>query len=200
MSQNITNDSNNDLIPKSSHSVSDVKPKNSRKSGKNSKKANDRRHRRPDMKLYVPPKAKSSSSADETEDQSFAQICDKKTDKITESLSELEISDSSHPKDHNPLNSNHKGNNEVVVEDSSWDTLFDENGDSIRPEFVQRVNDLICNKDCDLKLEKSGIDYFHFQYNEPEFDNSEFAHILEVYDFAIELKTQDIMTSISVFK
>jgi hypothetical protein len=62
------------------------------------------------------------------------------------------------------------------------------------------VNSALSLKNSDIKLEKTKINYMNFQYNDPEIDNSEFAHVLEVYDFPIELKTQDIMASLSVFK
>ena len=159
--------SEQDLVESPSISVSNVKKKSFGKNGKHFNKSNDRRGRRPDMKLYVPPKAK-TSSADETEDQTYAQNLDQKT---IESLSELEISDSCLTNDHNLCSddsidcnktkditetghqnqkiSDFKASNEEEVEESSWDSIFDENGDCVRPEFVDSVNDLICNKSCD---------------------------------------------------
>lgn len=205
------------------------------------------RHRRPDMKLYVPPKAKSSNNCNNSVSENNTNSVEenislpKAVEPIEQTLSELEITDSSlntcmtygsnyfdpqnssandmtqtSARDSSLLsksddissreqlyeqNSDIKAtNNEITADESSWDSLFDENGDCIRPEFVEKVNSALSLKNSDIKLEKTKINYMNFQYNDPEIDNSEFAHVLEVYDFPIELKTQDIMASLSVFK
>ncbi|CAG2102641.1 unnamed protein product [Medioppia subpectinata] len=222
-------DSNDDNIVKDVPQVkSEVKHKTNHKKGKRFNKDNDGRNRRPDMKLYVPPKAKNDTNCSETQtcSQDIAQdMC-----QTVDGLTRLDITDSSHEKrdncdthccDTNTSNSSPvdciennsfdtkncseevsedltplKATNDVSVEES-WDSLFDDNGECVQQEFADNVNGLIGSEK--LKLEKCRIDYMNFQYNEPEIDGSEFAHVLEVYDFSTELKTQDIMTSISVF-
>jgi hypothetical protein len=56
---------------------------------------------------------------------------------------------------------------------------------------------LILKDDEALHVEKAKIDYLQFQPHEPDIGESE-AHILEVYDFAADFKTQDLITSLSM--
>lgn len=194
------------------------------------------RDRRPDMKLYVPPKAKSVNTIVSQTDLISVEdkTCVQTYEPIVQTLSQLEINDSTETSHHifgsqhissdctpqtspphncfsskydsmtaeeqNQQNSDIKtSKHEIKGDENSWDSLFDENGDCVRPEFVEKVNCELSVRNSQIKLEKTRIDYMNFQYNEPEIDSSEFAHVLEVYNFPIELKTQDLMASLSVF-
>jgi hypothetical protein len=247
MSQEFENNSNDEhFVEELTKFVSNEKTVNCEKE-KQLNKNIAVRHRRPDMKLYVPPKAKCSNNTVSENDINSVEdniSLQKAVQPIEQTLSELEITnsslntcvtygsnyfdyqnsltndmtqtsardssllsksdDKSDISTHEELdeqNSDIKAtNNEITADESSWDSLFDENGDCIRPEFVEKVNSALSLKNSDIKLEKTKINYMNFQYNDPEIDNSEFAHVLEVYDFPIELKTQDIMASLSVFK
>ena len=231
MLQSIGTEANrdNDLVNDCPSTAKETKQRkscpNKKKDGKKKDKAIDKRSRRPDMKLYVPPKAKNSSVEDtestSPEDQTIAQISSPQTNEVADSISQLHITESSsHTKDKtsqkcskdcsqtsdkqmsasNDSNETKETKANDNADEGSWDSLFDDNGECVRPEFAQRVKDLIGSKSADIKLEKSGIDYYTVEYTDLEIDNSEFGHILEAYDFAAELKTQDIMTTISVFK
>ncbi|XP_054167416.1 coiled-coil domain-containing protein R3HCC1L-like [Oppia nitens] len=185
---------------------------------KQSQRYNDRKSRRPDMKFYVPPKAKTDNSSgddktvdrDESSEEMMCQNINSLIDlQISDSSLESNVTHTTHPLlvnntqnesfDTKESNENNTTKKEEEEEDNSWDTMFDDNGDCVDQQFADKVSDLICNKKVDLKLEKSRIDYLNFESKEPEIGDTELPHVLEVYDFASEVKTQDIITSISIF-
>jgi len=86
----------------------------------------------------------------------------------------------------------------------SWDSLYDDNGDVIDNEFVSDLNYELDVKVISNQLASSKLDYSKFsdQNNlmNPDDISSECGHILEVYDFSSELKTRDLITSLSATK
>lgn len=171
------------------------KSKTNKKQNKNSK--------RPDMKLYVHPKSK-VINGDKSDDVK-AHIDDVKAhiDDDSKNSPIQELSNSSPIVDkickEEKVNSTNEMEKPIDKDDQSWDALFDDNGDSIQPELLHELATSLSLNDSQIKTQKAKLDYNSYQHD-IEIDNSEFSHILEVYDFPIELKTQDIISSLAVFK
>lgn len=203
----------------------------SEKKKKSNKKSVSKIHqqRRPDKQLYVPPKAKNSPTIPVSDNMKDLVTSTASECKLSDTASHSQTHQSEpktnclHSENHSSkvslpsttsslirnsldLNSSSEGENlmpksDGEEEDCSWDLMFDDSGECVRPELL---DDDDCEQNCDNATkkgaEKNRIDYNKFEPYEPEIENSEFAHVLEVYDFPSDLKTQDIVTAISVFK
>lgn len=81
------------------------------------------------------------------------------------------------------------------VEDS-WDSLYDDNGECLNSEIKRQLSDSLGK----IKLEKPANDYYSFQPKEPEINEEEYGHVIEIYDFPVSFKTQDLMMVFSSFQ
>ncbi|KAK7078547.1 Coiled-coil domain-containing protein r3hcc1l, partial [Halocaridina rubra] len=81
------------------------------------------------------------------------------------------------------------------VEDS-WDSLYDDNGECLDPNIKRQLSNSLGK----IKLEKPANDYYSFQPKEPEISEEEYGHVIEIYDFPVSFKTQDLMMVFSSFQ
>ncbi|XP_042225538.1 putative uncharacterized protein DDB_G0291608 isoform X2 [Homarus americanus] len=81
------------------------------------------------------------------------------------------------------------------VEDS-WDNLYDDTGECLAPDIKRQLSDSIG----DVKLEKPANDYYTYQPKEPQINEEEYAHVIEIYDFPVSFKTQDLMMVFNSFQ
>lgn len=81
------------------------------------------------------------------------------------------------------------------VEDS-WDNLYDETGECLDPDIKRQLSDSIGK----VKLEKPVCDYYAFEPKEPQMNEEEYAHVIEIYDFPVSFKTQDLMMVFNAFQ
>lgn len=81
------------------------------------------------------------------------------------------------------------------VEDS-WDTLYDDSGECLDPEIKRQLSDSIGK----VKLVKPTNDYYDYQPKEPQINEDEYAHVIEIYDFPVSFKTQDLMMIFSPYQ
>lgn len=82
-------------------------------------------------------------------------------------------------------------------DDDSWDKMFDDSGESLIPDEVQELSQQI--KKTGITTKKPKNDYNNYNPKD-NFDYSAYEHIIELYDFPSEFKTQDLITSFSAFK
>ncbi|XP_068216256.1 uncharacterized protein [Palaemon carinicauda] len=80
------------------------------------------------------------------------------------------------------------------VEDS-WDSLYDDNGECLNSDIKRQLSDSLGK----IKLEKPANDYYSFQPKEIEINDEEYGHVIEIYDFPVAFKTQDLMMVFSSF-
>ena len=88
----------------------------------------------------------------------------------------------------------------VVAEDVTWDELYDDAGECIGPDLINEFKSALSLSDeDDLKFEKTTGDYSGFTVSDTQFDltDNEYAHVLEVYAFAENLKTPDLFSRIA---
>lgn len=133
-------------------------------------KNNCKKQKRPDKQLYIPPRCKNT----------------KTTELDTQIHCKQEKSESP--------------NNKEKIE-PSWDSLYDENGDVLDNEFVDDLNSELKIKAISEQLASSKLDYSKYcDITVPEEHFEDCGTILEVYDFSSDLKTRDLVTSISATK
>lgn len=150
----------------------DVKVSESRDSSENKAKIS-KKYKRPDKPLYVPPGSKCSKSND-NDDNAENTGCHSKEGK----------------------DKSCKENNEP-----SWDSLYNDSGDVIDSEFVKDLNAELEIRAVQNQLTATKLDYSKFTTNEWSDDSQQdTGNILEVYDFVNDLKTRDLITSLSSAK
>lgn len=154
-------------MSQSTETAVDVKASESSDSSESKAKAS-KKQKRPDKPLYVPPGSKSSKSSD-SESTGSQSKPDKDKDKSC------------------------KENNEP-----SWDSLYDDSGDVIDNEFVKELNSELEIRAVRDQLTATTLDYSKFTTNEwSDESQPETGTVLEVYDFVSDLKTRDLIMSIS---
>ncbi|XP_036364644.1 coiled-coil domain-containing protein R3HCC1L [Octopus sinensis] len=84
----------------------------------------------------------------------------------------------------------------AVVDDESWEALYDDNGDCLEPQALEELTTNIGK----VQIQKNKINYLDFQPKDTELDYKAYDHVLEVFDFSSELQTRDIISVFSNFK
>uniref|UniRef100_UPI00358E8BBC coiled-coil domain-containing protein R3HCC1L-like n=1 Tax=Myxine glutinosa TaxID=7769 RepID=UPI00358E8BBC len=91
-----------------------------------------------------------------------------------------------------------KEESEKEDEDQSWEAMFDDDGECLEPHLMEELMDGLSLDE--VKLQHAYIDYLAFQPKEPTFTDSEFDHVIEIYDFSPDTKTEDIIQAFSPFR
>lgn len=79
-------------------------------------------------------------------------------------------------------------------EDDDWDKMFDDDGECLDPSAMDELTKTVGK----VKIEKATIDYLDFKPKEPDYDDMN--HVIEIYDFPTEFKTEDLLSIFSQFK
>uniref|UniRef100_T1IIW3 R3H domain-containing protein n=1 Tax=Strigamia maritima TaxID=126957 RepID=T1IIW3_STRMM len=79
-------------------------------------------------------------------------------------------------------------------DESSWEALYNEDGECLAPELVQEITDTLG----EVTIEKTKLDYTTFQ--DKLIKDHEFDHIIEIYDFPADFKTPDLISAFSAFR
>lgn len=79
-------------------------------------------------------------------------------------------------------------------EDDDWDKMFDDDGECLDPSAMDELTKTVGK----VKIEKATIDYLDFKPKEPDYDDMN--HVIEIYDFPTEFKTEDLLSVFSQFK
>jgi len=85
-----------------------------------------------------------------------------------------------------------------LEDDDDWETNFDESGDCLNQDQLEELSRL--TGITDPEVHKTQFDFYSFTPNGVELDDEDFGHIVEIYNFSPELKTQDIMQALSSFR
>lgn len=83
-------------------------------------------------------------------------------------------------------------------ESDDWETLFDENGECLDPKIIDEITASMGK----VTITKPKSDYKTYQSQAPpiNLDLEEFPHVLEISNFPVEFKTQDLMMLFSQYK
>lgn len=142
-------------------------------------KTKTKKPKRPDILLYKPPKRKSPSGTDAPDNKECLNKCE---DGHGEPKS---VTDNASPAS--------------ASSDFTWDSLYDDNGEVIDSQVVDGLNDELGVKLVTEQLAASKLDYCKYFNDdvEPSERQHENGNILEIYDFSSDLKTRDLMSSLS---
>ncbi|XP_078421226.1 R3H and coiled-coil domain-containing protein 1-like [Cetorhinus maximus] len=83
------------------------------------------------------------------------------------------------------------------TEDDSWDALFNDDGDCLDPHLLEELT--VDNKP-KKNIQDPCFNYYNYQPAEPDIDDSEFSHIVEIYDFPAGFKTEDLLRAFSSYQ
>lgn len=81
-------------------------------------------------------------------------------------------------------------------EEDDWDAMFDDNGDCLDPKMLEELTAAVGK----VTIEKPKTDYKVYHTKQELLRDEEFPHVLEVSNFPVEFKTQDLMTLFHAYK
>lgn len=83
----------------------------------------------------------------------------------------------------------------ATIETDDWESIFDDNGECLDPKLMDEITANVGK----VAVTKPKNDYKSYQ-EAVNLDNEEFGHVLEVSNFPVEFKTQDLMMVFSEYK
>ncbi|XP_069467646.1 coiled-coil domain-containing protein R3HCC1L isoform X2 [Ambystoma mexicanum] len=83
------------------------------------------------------------------------------------------------------------------VEEDSWDSLFNDYGDCLDPLLLEKLSDKRANQE---SLQEPRFNYYSNQPAEQDVDDSDLSHVIEIYDFPPEFKTEDLLLAFSTYQ
>ncbi|XP_063220631.1 coiled-coil domain-containing protein R3HCC1L-like, partial [Bacillus rossius redtenbacheri] len=84
-------------------------------------------------------------------------------------------------------------------EECTWDMMFDDNGECLDPKLMEELTRAVGS----VTIEKPQSDYRNYQSRLEMFmsgSGDEFAHVVEIYNFPAEFKTEDLLSVFSAYK
>ncbi|XP_076041555.1 uncharacterized protein LOC143025564 isoform X2 [Oratosquilla oratoria] len=84
------------------------------------------------------------------------------------------------------------------VEDS-WDSMYDETGECLDPELKKQLDSNIGK----VTFEEPEHDYYNYQAKDSSpvlMNDAEYSHVIEIYDFPVSFKTQDLLSIFGNFQ
>lgn len=85
---------------------------------------------------------------------------------------------------------------QVNPEEDDWESMYDDNGDCLNPKLMEELTSAVGK----VSIEVPQSDYKMFQSKQAVLNEEEFPHVLEVSNFPVEFKTQDLMMLFSQYK
>lgn len=80
--------------------------------------------------------------------------------------------------------------------DDSWDSLFNDFGDCLDPQLLKKL----AGKENEECFQEPRYNYYSHQPTELDLDDSELSHVIEIYDFPPEFKTEDLLLAFSTYQ
>ncbi|XP_042315096.1 coiled-coil domain-containing protein R3HCC1L isoform X1 [Sceloporus undulatus] len=74
--------------------------------------------------------------------------------------------------------------------DESWDALFNDDGECRDPHFLEG---LAAPSPATTRLQEPRFDYYNYSPADLDLSDSELPHVIEIYDFPAEFRTEDLM-------
>nr|XP_029728992.1 LOW QUALITY PROTEIN: putative uncharacterized protein DDB_G0277255 [Aedes albopictus] len=84
----------------------------------------------------------------------------------------------------------------VNPEEDDWESMYDDNGDCLNPKLMEELTSAVGK----VSIEVPRTDYKVYQTKQAALNEEEFPHVLEVSNFPVEFKTQDLMMLFSQYK
>ncbi|XP_018606570.1 coiled-coil domain-containing protein R3HCC1L isoform X1 [Scleropages formosus] len=94
--------------------------------------------------------------------------------------------------------SNQTSLEELEKEEESWDTLFNDDGDCLDPHLIEELSAKAGKKK--ESIQEPQFNYYNWDVKpEVELREDELSHIVEIYDFPAEFKTEDLLRTFHSF-
>ncbi|XP_073541096.1 coiled-coil domain-containing protein R3HCC1L [Phyllobates terribilis] len=84
-----------------------------------------------------------------------------------------------------------------ATEEESWDSLFNDDGECVDPHHVQELTLIEGGHD---SPKKSRYNYYDYEPQEPAVDDLELSHVIEIYGFPAEFKTEDLLRAFASYQ
>ncbi|XP_069835019.1 coiled-coil domain-containing protein R3HCC1L isoform X1 [Dendropsophus ebraccatus] len=89
------------------------------------------------------------------------------------------------------------GTSLCATDEESWDSLFNDDGECLDPHHVQELS---LREDGDESLKKSTYNYYDYEPKGPEIDDLELSHVIEIYGFPTDFKTEDLVRAFASYQ
>ncbi|XP_026887416.2 coiled-coil domain-containing protein R3HCC1L isoform X2 [Electrophorus electricus] len=89
---------------------------------------------------------------------------------------------------------------EEEEEGDNWDSLFTDDGDCLDPHLLEEISQKAGHKK--TTIQEPQFNYYDWlaEDEEVELREDELAHIVEIYDFPLEFKTEDLLRAFSAYQ
>ncbi|CAG0890953.1 unnamed protein product [Darwinula stevensoni] len=75
----------------------------------------------------------------------------------------------------------------------SWEKLFDDSGDCLNPALLEQLTLAVG----DVEIDAPKFDYYEYEAKDPTFLEDDLSHVLEIYQFPAEFRTEDLISAFS---
>uniref|UniRef100_A0A1B0GK80 R3H domain-containing protein n=1 Tax=Lutzomyia longipalpis TaxID=7200 RepID=A0A1B0GK80_LUTLO len=116
--------------------------------------------------------------------------------KQTFNSSILEIADPQKGEEKTKEESESAKSRTIDPENDDWDAMYDDNGDCLDPNLLKELTSAVGK----VKIDTPKTDYRLYQSKQDILSEEEFPHVLEVSNFPVEFKTQDLIMIFSAYK
>ncbi|XP_063818367.1 coiled-coil domain-containing protein R3HCC1L isoform X2 [Pseudophryne corroboree] len=81
--------------------------------------------------------------------------------------------------------------------DESWDALFNDDGDCVDSRLLE---ELTVEEKIQRSPQESRFNYYDYEPKEPSMDDLELSHVIEIYDFPADFKTEDLCRAFAIYQ
>ncbi|XP_075072044.1 coiled-coil domain-containing protein R3HCC1L isoform X2 [Mixophyes fleayi] len=82
-------------------------------------------------------------------------------------------------------------------DDESWDSLFNDDGDCVDSQLLE---ELTLGERNQTSPQESRFNYYAYEPKESTMDDLELAHVIEIYDFPADFKTEDLFRAFASYQ
>ncbi|XP_040293031.1 coiled-coil domain-containing protein R3HCC1L isoform X2 [Bufo bufo] len=86
-----------------------------------------------------------------------------------------------------------------TAEEEGWDSLFNDDGECVDPHHNQELTSRGGGGEGDSP-KKSRYNYYDYEPKESDMDDLELSHVIEIYDFPAEFKTEDLLRTFASYQ
>ncbi|XP_075699186.1 coiled-coil domain-containing protein R3HCC1L isoform X1 [Rhinoderma darwinii] len=83
-----------------------------------------------------------------------------------------------------------------ATEEESWDSLFNDEGECVDPHHVQET----WRKGQNDRPKEPKLNYYDYEPKELDIDDLELSHVIEIFDFPAEFKTEDLVRAFASYQ
>ncbi|XP_056385458.1 coiled-coil domain-containing protein R3HCC1L [Hyla sarda] len=84
-----------------------------------------------------------------------------------------------------------------ATDEESWDSLFNDDGECLDPHHIKEPT---LKEDENEGPKESRYDYYGYEPKELEIDDLELSHVIEIYDFPADFKTEDLVRAFASYQ